>query len=91
LNEAIIDFMTENDETHYDDSLRAFFRFHVEELGSNNLLGRVLDIVRETSYQNPRRHAEALPEASQITMVRTPFPLGICNALTLPLSFLRLS
>jgi len=69
LNEAIYTFMSEASDDQHEDFVRAFFRQHVNNL--EGLLPYIMAIVERTTYDLAQRHADAVPEASSIVLVRS--------------------
>lgn len=60
--------MNEVNEGYHEDLMRAFFRLKVEDIGK--IIPKVLDIVRQASYDMNRGVLDVIPEANLIVLVR---------------------
>lgn len=68
--EAVYNFMAVNDEVTHDDYMRAFFRYKVSDLDS--LLPHILEVLKRSEYEATYSRSEAIPQANDILLVRSP-------------------
>ena len=67
LKDAVVAFMEEIGDTSHEDVMRAFFRFHIGDLG--RLLKKVGDIINAVAKSPSGNVQQLLPEANRVVVV----------------------
>ncbi|KAJ4487908.1 hypothetical protein J3R30DRAFT_3654300 [Lentinula aciculospora] len=74
LNDAVYAYMNEYEASYREDFMRAFFKFHVKDLGI--VLERVPDVTLNAAQQIGRNVGDLLPEANRILLTVLTAALG---------------
>lgn len=68
LNDAVFAFMNDCGDGYHEDFMRAFFKFHVKDLGA--LMERIPNVALSAAQQTGRNIGDLLPEANRVVLVR---------------------
>ncbi|KAF9075250.1 hypothetical protein BDP27DRAFT_40146 [Rhodocollybia butyracea] len=66
LNDAVYQYMNEFGNNNHEDYMRAFFKSHVNDLGT--LIERIPDVTLQAADQSGRNVADLLPEANRVLL-----------------------
>ncbi|KAJ3755523.1 hypothetical protein EV360DRAFT_96127 [Lentinula raphanica] len=66
LNDAVYAYINEHGTEYYEDYMRAFFKFHVKDLGI--VMERIPDVTLNAAQQTGKNISELLPEANSIIL-----------------------